>query len=193
MKALLIALALNSAVCAAAPPVARIDPGILKAQRAVQQGRVDLAISALQPLALRGHFGAQLSLAQLYELPGSTRDLTRALHWYTQAAGQGAPEAMEAVGLAFYMGRGVPADAAQAADWFRQAGDRGAVAAQYILGTMYEKGEGVPQDLRLARAWFDRAANQGDVAAAAKRDALDQMTPTTPPTRSPTTSPTTLL
>lgn len=186
MKALLIAFVLTSAVCAAAPPVARTDPGILKAQRAVQQGRVDLAISALRPLALRGHSGAQVSLAQLYELPGPTRDLTQALHWYTQAAGQGSPEAMEAVGLAFYMGRGAPADATQAADWFRQAGDRGAVAAQYILGTLYEKGDGVPQDLRLARAWFDRAASQGDLAAAAKRDALDSMTPTTPPTAQPT-------
>ncbi len=177
MKALLIAALLVMCAAHAKTP----DPALWQAQRAVQQGRTAEAIQRLLPLARKGHYGAQLSLAQLYELPGKARDLAQSLHWYTQAAAQGSPDAMEAVGLAFYMGRGTVADAAQAAEWFRQAGDRGSVAAQYILATMFEKGEGVPQDLRLARAWYDRAARQGDSAAATKRDAIDQQTPPTTP------------
>lgn len=152
----------------------RPDPALFRAQQAVERQRFADAIRALLPLAERGHFGAQLSLAKLFELPIPQRDLTRSLHWYARAAAHGSPDAMEAVGLAHYLGRGTPVDMAAAAEWFRQAGDRGSEAAPYILGTMYEKGEGVPLDLRLARAWYDRAARLGDVAAAARRDALDR-------------------
>jgi len=173
MKALLaLTLASTGLPSLAAPPAA--DPAVLRAQHAIDRQRFGEALKALRPLAERGHFGAQLSLARLYELPIKERDLAASLHWYVQAAGQGSPDAMEAVGLAHYMGRGTPTDAAQAAEWFRLAADRGAEGAPYILATMYEKGEGVPRDLRLARGWYDRAASLNDAAAAARRDALDR-------------------
>lgn len=156
----------------AAPP--RLDPALLRAQQAVDQQQFGRAIRALVPLAERGHFGAQLSLARLFELPIPQRDLAASLRWYARAAEHGSSEAMEAVALAHYLGRGTPVDMGVAAEWFRQAADRGAEAAPYILATMYDKGEGVPQDRRLARNWYDRAARLGDVAAAARRDALDR-------------------
>ncbi len=174
MKPLLAwTLAWASATASAAPP--EVDPAVLRAQHAIDRQRFDLALKALRPLAERGHFGAQLSLARLYELPIAERDLRASLHWYGQAASQGSAEAMEAVALAHYLGRGTPEDPVQAAEWFRMAADRGAEGAPYILATMYEKGEGVPKDLRLARAWYDRAARLNDAAAAARRDALDRL------------------
>jgi len=174
MKALLAwTLALAATTSLAAPP--EVDPAVLRAQHAIDRQRFGEALKTLRPLAERGHFGAQMSLARLYELPIAERDLKASLHWYGRAAGQGSPEAMEAVALAHYLGRGTAADAAQAAEWFRLAADRGAEGAPYILATMYEKGEGVPKDLRLARSWYDRAARLNDAAAAARRDALDRV------------------
>lgn len=179
MKSLFLALLLLALQAQAAP-----DPALWRAQQAVQRGDLARALHLMRPLAERGHFGAQLSMAQLYELPGKQRDLARALHWYTQAAAQGSPDALEAVGLAYYLGRGTPRNAALAAEWLQQAADRGAEASPYILGVMWEQGDGVPRDLRLARGWFDRAARLGDVAAAVRRDALDKeldAAPTAPP------------
>lgn len=157
-----------------------------RAQSAINGGRVAEAVRMLQPLARQGHEGAQWALARLLELPGRDRDLKAALHWYLKLADKGSPEAMEAVGLAYYMGRGVAENPAQAAEWFRQAGERGEAGSQYLLASMYETGLGLPRDLRLARAWYARAADQGDEAAAAKRDELDRRldqdeAPTAPP------------
>jgi TPR repeat protein len=166
-----IVLTLLSALTQAAPLNA--DPALRTAQRAIDQQRFGAAIQALRPLAVRGHFGAQMSLARLYELPIKDRNLAASLHWFAQAARHGSAEAMEAVALAHYLGRGTPADARLAAEWFRLAAQHGAEASPYILATLYEKGEGVPQDLRLARAWYDKAARLNDLAAAARRDALD--------------------
>lgn len=172
-------LALPLALLCLAPDITwavqkRLDPALLRAQQAVERQRFGDAIKALHPLAARGHFGAQMSLARLFELPIPERDLKASVYWYARAAEHGSGEAMEAVALAHYLGRGTPVDMAAAADWFRLAADRGAEAAPYILATMYDKGEGVPQDARLARSWYDRAARMGDAAAAARRDALDR-------------------
>lgn len=145
-----------------------------QAQRAIDTGHVAEAVRVLQPLARQGHEGAQWALARLLELPGRDRDLKAALHWYLKLADKGSSEAMEAVGLAYYLGRGVAENPTLAAEWFRQAGERGEMGSQYLLASMYETGLGLPKDLRLARAWYARAADQGDAAAAAKRDELDR-------------------
>jgi uncharacterized protein len=142
----------------------------------VDQQRWQEAKRRLQPLAAKGNPVAQWALARLLELPTPVRDLNGALHWYTLLAESGAPAAMEATGLAHYLGRGTPEDLGKAADWFRLAGNAGEVGAQYILATMYEKGQGVPQDLRLARSWYERAAALGDPAARAKLKALPEET-----------------
>lgn len=172
MRALLLCLFIALPI-GAQPEVKHQDARPLAlAQRAVDQGRWLEAKRRLLPLARKGNPIAQWSLARLLELPTPARDLAQALHWYRVLAEAGAPSAMEAVGLAHFLGRGTPEDLAQAADWFRQAGNAGQVGAQYILATMYEKGQGVPMDLRLARSWYERAAAQGDPAARAKLKVL---------------------
>lgn len=171
MRALLLCLFLALPVHAVKHPDAK---PLAQAQRAVDQQRWDEAQRRLLPLAKKGNPVAQWALARLLELPTPVRDLTQALHWYRELAEAGAPSAMEAVGLAHYLGRGTAEDPAQAAEWFRRAGNAGEVGAQYILATMYEKGHGVAQDLRLARSWYERAAAQGDPAARAKLKVLPE-------------------
>mgnify|MGYP003946022045 FL=1 len=179
MRLLLLCLLLSLALPTQALPGADAAP-LARAQVAIDKGRWQKAQSRLLPLARKGNPVAQWALARLLELPTPVRDLGQALHWYTQLAEQGAPAAMEAVGLAHYLGRGTAEDPAQAAQWFRRAGNAGEVASQFILATLYEKGEGVERDERLALAWYERAAAQGDVAAKAKLNAA-RTTPTAPP------------
>lgn len=177
-----------SALLLLAVPAAQADDTIkhqdakplAQAQRAVDQEQWVKARELLLPLARKGNPVAQWSLARLLELPTPARDLKRALYWFTVLAEAGAPAAMEAVGLAHYMGRGTPEDLPLAAEWFRKAGNAGEVGAQYILATMYERGQGVPQDDRLALAWYERAAAQGDEAAKARAERLRALPPTTP-------------
>jgi TPR repeat protein len=177
MRAFLLCLCLVFGASHAKEIVHQDAKPLAQAQRAVDQGRWKEARQRLLPLAKKGNPIAQWSLARLLELPTPARDLKAALHWYTVLAETGAPAAMEAVGLAHYLGRGTQEDLLLAADWFRRAGSAGEVGSQYILATMYERGQGVPQDDRLALAWFERAAAQGDEAAKAK---LQAWTPTTP-------------
>jgi uncharacterized protein len=179
MKALLLALALYGSAQAADLKHQDAKP-LAQAQAAVDKGRWLEARRRLQPLAAKGNPVAMWALARLLELPTPARDLKLALHWYLQLAEQGAPDAMEAVGLAYFLGRGAPEDLRQAADWFRRAGNAGAMGSQFILASLYEKGQGVPQDLRLARSWYERAAAQGDEAAKAKLQVLPQEALTTP-------------
>lgn len=168
---------LLSALIAAGPVHAELRHDdaapLAAAQAAVDRGQWKLARDRLLPLARKGNPVAQWSLARLLELPTPARDLAAALHWYRVLGEAGAPGAMEAVGLAYYLGRGTAQDYAQAADWFRRAGNAGEVGAQYILATMYEKGLGVAVDPRLARSWYERAASRGDPAARAKLRHLD--------------------
>jgi TPR repeat protein len=181
MKALLLALAMALAVSEpAAEPTHQDAKPLAQAQAAVDKGRWLEARRRLQPLAAKGNPLAMWALARLLELPTPARDLKLALHWYTRLAEQGVPDAMEAAGLAYFLGRGVPEDLSLAAEWFRRAGNAGAVGSQFILASLYEKGQGVPQDLRLARSWYERAAAQGDEAAKAKLQVLPQEPLTTP-------------
>jgi|GEM_PF-4787385 len=180
MKALLLALLLSTAALADDGIKHQDAKPLARAQQAVEQGRWQEARQRLLPLARKGNPVAQWALARLLELPTPARDLNAALRWYQVLADAGAPAAMEAVGLAHYLGRGTPENLRLAADWFRRAGMAGEVGSQYILATMYERGLGVPQDERLALSWYERAAAQGDEAAKAKRDLLQAQPLTTP-------------
>jgi TPR repeat protein len=164
MRALLLVLLLH---------LAQAD-ALDAAQQALDAGDRTQALRLLQAPATEGDRSAQWALAQLLELPGPTRDLKASLHWYGRLAQGGHAGAMEAIGLAHYLGRGAGQDFKQAAAWFRQAGERGELGSQYLLASMYEKGLGLPRDLRLAQSWYGRAAAQGDVAAAAKYEELER-------------------
>jgi TPR repeat protein len=109
------------------------------------------------------------------------RDLVRAHDWYERAALAGSADAQQAMGTAYYLGRGRPHDAVRAAHWYREAALRGDVGAMYLLASMYEHGEGVEPDPRLARHWYELAARHGDVAAPGKLQELDARAATARP------------
>lgn len=176
--AILLAVSLLTTTASAQPDLTHPDAAPLAAaQQAVDRGQWKTARNRLLPLAQKGNPVAQWALARLLELPTPVRDLKAALHWYTQLADSGAPAAMEAAGLAHYMGRGTPVNLGRAAELFMQAGNAGEVGSQYILASMYEKGQGVPQDERLALAWYERAAAAGDDAAKVKARLLRERGP----------------
>jgi len=76
-------------------------------------------------------------------------------------AGQGEPDAVNALANAYAQGKGVPQDMAEALRLYRQAADRGSASAQFNLGMMYELGRGVAPDAATAFGYYLKAAEQG--------------------------------
>lgn len=68
-----------------APAMASALPDLERGVAALDEGRLDDALTDLQPLALRGYLEAQVRLARLYAERGREDDLDRAIHWYWTA------------------------------------------------------------------------------------------------------------
>ena len=68
-----------------APVMASALPDLERGVAALDEGRLDDALTDLQPLALRGYLEAQVRLARLYAERGREDDLDRAIHWYWTA------------------------------------------------------------------------------------------------------------
>ena len=82
-----------------------------------------------------------------------------------EAAAEGNPRAMFAIGARYAKGQGVKADMAEAAKWYERAADLGFAPAQYRIGNFSEKGIGVTRDLKKAKTWYQLAAAQGNASA----------------------------
>ncbi len=82
-----------------------------------------------------------------------------------EAAMEGNPRAMFAIGARYAKGRGVKADMAEAGKWYERAADLGFAPAQYRIGNFTEKGIGVKRDLKTAKTWYQLAAAQGNASA----------------------------
>ncbi len=82
-----------------------------------------------------------------------------------EAASEGDPLALHAIGERFADGIGVARDMSEAAVWFERSAEAGFAPAQYRLGNMYEKGNGVERDYSLAMEWYEQAAEQGNATA----------------------------
>jgi TPR repeat protein len=74
-------------------------------------------------------------------------------------------ESFYALGMLYWMGRGVPQDTAASAGWLQRAAELNHTGAQAKLGYLYSSGQGVPQSDFEAFKWLQMAANQGDVDA----------------------------
>lgn len=75
-----------------------------------------------------------------------------------QAAENGDPDALFAMGERYKNGEGVAANYQKAAEWFERAAAAGNTLAQYNMGVMNRQGLGVPKDLTAARKWLQMAA-----------------------------------
>ncbi|KAJ3110063.1 hypothetical protein HK100_003167 [Physocladia obscura] len=116
-----------------------------------------------------GNFEAQCRLALLYAAPPSDADsesvqnFERAFYWNSRAVNDHtnpSPEAIAALGLARFSGKGCEADSAAAFVLLSRAADLGLVDAQAIVSDMLFHGLGVDIDLKRAFYYSKLAADQ---------------------------------
>lgn len=109
-----------------------------------------------------GHAEAQAVSAQmLLDGIGVDPDPAAALAWFTRAAAQHHPMALNMVGRCYDLGWGTAPDKARAAECYRIAHRLGLVEATYNLATLLTLGEGVAEDKAAALALFEEAAACG--------------------------------
>jgi TPR repeat protein len=116
----------------------------------------------LRQAAEAGHLGAATQLGHLCTSKSRNDD---AIRWYRKAAEAGQPESQHALGVAYFNGRGVPADLDTAAAWIASAAHANYPAAQFQLGVMYCTGKGVPMDYAQGVSWYEQAAQAGHALA----------------------------
>lgn len=84
----------------------------------------------------------------------------------TLKAKSGEAEAQNALGEAYYEGKGVTENLTEAVKWYKKAAFQENAKAQYNLGTCYDYGYGVQyEDRKEAVKWYTRAAEQGNADA----------------------------
>ena len=76
-------------------------------------------------------------------------------------AKSGEAEAQNALGEAYYDGKGVTENLTEAVKWFTKAAEQENAKAQYNLGICYYYGNGVYQNYGEAEKWYTKAAEQG--------------------------------
>jgi TPR repeat protein len=93
------------------------------------------------------------------------QDRCAALSWFTRAAAQHHPMALNMVGRCYDLGWGTPIRKDRAVHCFRIAAERGLDWAMYNYATLLALGEGVPEDKAEALRWLERAADLGNAKA----------------------------
>jgi len=168
-----------------------VDRDLRRAQRwalrAVAAGSVDqdTVITAAQALAsgafadpqfaraetlLRGAMGrggikAQLQLGRLLLSLGGTRNEREGLALFNQAAANGDPGAIAALGALYASGNGVPVDASRSFMYYSVAARQGSAAGYRGLAVAYAAGFGVRKDILRSVHYYEMAAAQGDLRA----------------------------
>jgi len=128
----------------------------------------DDVIQAIFNEAERGYVEAQLTLARAYcggrTINGVTypTDDAEAIRYYTLAAGQGEPNALNELGVMYENGRGTEKNLAKAAELFQLAADAGDSFGERNLARYYVSGEVLANNLELAFELMLRSAKQGN-------------------------------
>lgn len=89
----------------------------------------------------------------------------KAMECFLDAADMGSANAINAIAIYHYEGRGHEKNLQKAAQWFRYAAEMGYASAQRNLGDCLRKGEGAPVNMEEAFAWYMRAAEKGNIKA----------------------------
>jgi uncharacterized caspase-like protein len=101
-------------------------------------------------------------------------DHAEAAYWYTLAAREHEPRALNQLGLLMVRGQGVAQDAAGGSLLWRLAAARRDATAAFNLGAMLERGIGLGRNPGWARFYYDLALQNGHPEA---RDALRRVAP----------------
>jgi TPR repeat protein len=143
------------------PALAGWDEGLAAYQRQDWAG----AVREFQPLADKGHTGAQARLGQLQlDGLGIPRNEIEAVTRLTGAANSGDALAQYWLGRVYFFGRGVPKDPAMAVLWFSRAAAQDYSDALHMLGELYFNGLGVPKDEAKGAEYQRRCAERGSIA-----------------------------
>jgi TPR repeat protein len=89
-------------------------------------------------------------------------DYARAVAAFNAGASAGHAGSINALGVLYTEGKGVPRNDGRARELVRQAANMGHAAAQNAVGGYYYDGEGVARDHAQACMWFRKAAVGGD-------------------------------
>ena len=98
------------------------------------------AIPICMESAITGNAQAQLYLAQMYYNGLGIRNLTKAIHWYQEAAKNGNPEAEYFVGFMYNYGTIMESGTQRAATWYRKASAQGVAMATAKMAWRYSVG-----------------------------------------------------
>lgn len=101
-------------------------------------------------------------LAEEYE---AAMNFAQAVKIYRQMVELGNTSSLNALGLAYLKGVGVPLDYKEAAGCFRQAADLGDIWGEQYLDRLFGQGEDVPGEYQQYEQWYRQAADLGDSAA----------------------------
>jgi uncharacterized protein len=160
-------------------PSALYNVAVMRIQDETQRPSLNTAINMLERSGNLGFANAQFMLGSLYEtglaIGPKRKSLQKSFDWMLKAAEQGHPDAILAVGTAYFLGRGTTLDYSNAAQWYTKAAQLGDAAAQYLIASMHESATGVPKDLEAALAWYVAAARQGDLAAREKSKYITEL------------------
>jgi TPR repeat protein len=92
-------------------------------------------------------------------------DPARARELFERGASLGMAKSMQALGMIWYHGSGVPKDLRRAHDWWQKAAEKGDAEAAYNLGSMYFRGKGLRRDAEKGLAYWRQAAAAGSAPA----------------------------
>ena len=87
----------------------------------------------------------------------------KAMECFLDAADMGSANAINAIAIYHYEGRGHERNLQKAVQWFRYAAEMGYASAQRNLADCLRKGEGVPVNMEEAFAWHMRAAEKENI------------------------------
>ena len=94
-----------------------------------------------------------------------TKDYSKAMKWYLEAAGKGNAHAQCQIGNMYNSAQGVTVDYSTALKWFLKSANQGNTEAQRHIGDLYLAGRGVTQNYSTALQWYNKAVANGDVHA----------------------------
>ena len=92
---------------------------------------------------------------------GMSRDFSKALTFFTEAAELGHPGSQHNLGIMYLQGQGIEQDFEKALHWLEKASQSGMPDAQFKAASLYAVGAGAEQSFEKAAQWLTKAAEAG--------------------------------
>ena len=132
-------------------------------------GEYEKAFTSWLPLANENYAEAQASIGWLYQAGlGTSKDIKKAIHFYSLAAKQHHATAQNNLGVLFEQGLGVELDLEVAREWYKKSAEQGYRFAEFNYANFLAEGMGGLKDIEQAMALYQKAADQAVEAAKGK-------------------------